>query len=143
MCSFRGCRNSLLGFLRQLCFGSKRSKLSYSIVVRRAIKAYEELCVCVLFCNLCVWFDAAFRIAVFLKICFVEMIFCMFRIVLIIVSAERSLVSGWSTELGCKLLQSLHVYRPSHYAGRNAILWKSLVGFSSIDCMLCESRASL
>ena len=51
MCSQRGCSNSLLGSLRQLCFGSKRSKLSYSIVVRRAIKAYEELCVCVLFCN--------------------------------------------------------------------------------------------
>ena len=51
MCSLRGCSNSLLGFLRQLCFGSKRGKLSYSIIVRRAIKAYEEFCIRVLFCN--------------------------------------------------------------------------------------------
>ena len=45
MCSRRGCTNSLLGFLRHLCFGSKRGKLSYSIIVRRAIKAYEEFCI--------------------------------------------------------------------------------------------------
>ena len=51
MCSFCSCSNSLLGFLRQLCFGSKRGKLSYSIIVRRAIKAYEEFCIRVLFCN--------------------------------------------------------------------------------------------
>ena len=79
----------------------------------------------------------------FLKIRFAEMIFCIIRAVLIIVSAERSLVSGWSTEIGCTILQSLHFYRPSHYAGRNAVLWKSVVGFSNIDCMLCEMRASL
>ena len=71
------------------------------------------------------------------------MIFCAIRIVLIIVSAEGRLVSGWPAEIGCKILQSLHFYRPSHYAGRNAVLWKSVVGFSNIDCMLCEKRASL
>ena len=51
MCSLRGCANSLLCFFRQLCFGSKCGKLSYSIIVRRAIKAYEEFCIRVLFCN--------------------------------------------------------------------------------------------
>ena len=49
--SLRGCANSRLGFLRQLCFGSKRGKLSYNIIVKRAIKAYEEFCIRVLFCN--------------------------------------------------------------------------------------------
>ena len=50
--SFHGSSNSLLGFFRQLCFGSKRGKLSYGIIVRRAIKAYEEFCIRVLCCNL-------------------------------------------------------------------------------------------
>ena len=51
MCSFRGCRNSLLGFLRQLCFGSKRGKLSDGIIVRGTTKAYDEFGIGVLFCN--------------------------------------------------------------------------------------------
>ena len=51
MCSLRGCSNSLLGFLRQLCFGSKRGKLSYSIIVRGTIEAYEEFGIGVMFCN--------------------------------------------------------------------------------------------
>ena len=70
------------------------------------------------------------------------MIFNIIRIVLIIVSAERSLVSGWSTEIGGKILQRLHFYSPSHYARRNAVLWEPVVGFGHIDCMFCEKRAT-
>ena len=51
MCSLCSCSNSLLGFLRQLCFGSERGKLSDGIIVRGTIKAYEEFGIGVLFCN--------------------------------------------------------------------------------------------
>ena len=51
MCSLRGCTNSRLGFLRQLCFGSKRGQVSYSIIVRRAVNAYEEFCICIFIYN--------------------------------------------------------------------------------------------
>ena len=51
MSSLRGCTNSLLSFLRHLCFGSKCGQLSHRIIVRRAIQAYEEFCVRVFFCN--------------------------------------------------------------------------------------------
>ena len=51
MSSFCSCSNSRLGFLRQLCFGSERGKLSEGIIVRRTIQAYEEFGIGVLFCN--------------------------------------------------------------------------------------------
>ena len=51
VCSLCSCSNSLLDFLRQLCFGSDRGKLSDGIIVRGTIKAYEEFGIGVLFCN--------------------------------------------------------------------------------------------
>ena len=71
------------------------------------------------------------------------MIFSIIRIVFIIVSAERSVFSSWSTEIGCKLLQRVHFYSPPHYAMRNAVLWKSVGRFNNIDSMFCEKRATL
>ena len=50
-CSLCGCSDSLLGLLRQLCFGSKRGKLSDGIIVKGTVKAYEEFGIGVIFCN--------------------------------------------------------------------------------------------